>query len=93
MVHIFLLGTCDVTWLRCGGGPTVPALLNVTRHEKHPRLEVIATGRQGVLVGPAADGYVSVILDGVDDVTEFRPDELTIFHGRSSISGAPTSAE
>jgi hypothetical protein len=42
------------------------------------RLEVIATGRGGILLGPAEEGYWSVILDGENDVTEFRLSELTI---------------
>ncbi|MCS5733498.1 hypothetical protein [Herbiconiux daphne] len=46
---------------------------------RHRRLEVIASGQQGVLIGHTADGYVSVILDGLDEVSEFTPEELVIW--------------
>ena len=42
------------------------------------RITVDGTGRTGTLVGPAPDGYWRVILDGVDDVTEFASDELRL---------------
>jgi hypothetical protein len=44
------------------------------------RFEVIATGRPGVLLAPADDGHWKVILDELDDVTEFGLDELRFEH-------------
>lgn len=40
------------------------------------RFTVRATGREGVIVGPAADEHWQVILDGVDAVTEFPLEHL-----------------
>ena len=39
---------------------------------------VIATGRRGVLLAPADDGHWKVILDELDDITEFVLTELEI---------------
>ena len=42
------------------------------------RFTVDETGRTGTLVDQVPDGYWRVILDGVDDVTEFASDELSL---------------
>ncbi len=48
------------------------------RNLQGSRFTVIATGREGVIVGSTSDDYLSVILDGVDAVTEFPVGELQI---------------
>ncbi|MFB2580823.1 hypothetical protein ACEXQD_06200 [Herbiconiux sp. P15] len=42
------------------------------------RFTIDSTGRTGTVVGPVEDGYWEVILDGVDDVTEFSFDQLRL---------------
>lgn len=43
------------------------------------RFVVIATGRAGMLLEPAKDGHWKVILDELDDVTEFAVRDLRLY--------------